>query len=223
MKKNTSIKIAYWRGVLIAPLAVLPATLAWTLGSAVAQFTYQGLIDAVFTGLFISLWGICIAYIVTATFGSLSWYLLWRFRRLSLSSLLAVSIIPSAITAITTTDIVFSLMVAYYSLAVAFSVWFVGLRHAKAITRLSNWRLFRRLFCGLTLRYHKKINSKAAVYSGVSHVLFSLKAPTHHRNQQSKEPSRLTPVSQRPKQTKHREQHSEHSRVSAEGANGRTW
>jgi len=137
MKQNSSIKIAYWRGVLIAPLAVLPATLFWTLFSAVAQFTFQSLIDAVITGLFISLWGICIAYIVTATFGSLSWYLLWRFERLSLSSLLIASIIPSAITVLITKDIVFSLMVAYYSLAVAFSVWLVGLRHVKAITKPS--------------------------------------------------------------------------------------
>ena len=124
--------------MLIAPLAVLPATLFWTLVLAVAQFTFQSLINAVITGLFISLWGICIAYIVTATFGSLSWYLLWRFRRLSLSSLLTASIIPSVITALITKDIVFSLMFAYYSLAVAFSVWFVGLRHVKTITRLSN-------------------------------------------------------------------------------------
>ncbi|GAA58507.1 hypothetical protein P20652_0362 [Pseudoalteromonas sp. BSi20652] len=36
------------------------------------------------------------------------------------------------------------------------------------ITKPSNRQLFRRFFCGLTLRYHKKINYKAAIYGGVS-------------------------------------------------------
>ena len=35
------------------------------------------------------------------------------------------------------------------------------------VTRPSNRRLFRRFFCGLTLRYHKIINYKAAIYGGV--------------------------------------------------------
>jgi len=35
------------------------------------------------------------------------------------------------------------------------------------ITRPSNGRLFRRFFCGLTLRYHKTINYKSAIYGGV--------------------------------------------------------
>lgn len=35
------------------------------------------------------------------------------------------------------------------------------------LTKPSNRRLFRRLVCGLTLRYHKPNNSKAAIYGGV--------------------------------------------------------
>jgi len=38
------------------------------------------------------------------------------------------------------------------------------------LTKPSNGRLFRRLFCGFTLRYHKKINYKAAIYGGVQAV-----------------------------------------------------
>ncbi len=37
----------------------------------------------------------------------------------------------------------------------------------KKITGLSNGRLSRRLFCGLTRRHHKTINAKFAIYSGV--------------------------------------------------------
>jgi hypothetical protein len=117
--------------VLIAPLAVLPATLIWALIAVVNQFTVQNLIDAIFNVIFISLWGICVAYVITATYGSLAWYALWRYNVLSLGSLLLAVVIPCAITAIITTDILFSLMVTYYSLAVAFSLWFVGIRNIK--------------------------------------------------------------------------------------------
>jgi hypothetical protein len=131
MTQNSAIKIAFWRGVLIAPLAVLPATLIWALIAVVNQFTVQNLIDAIFNVIFISLWGICVAYVITATYGSLVWYALWRYNVLSLGSLLLAVVIPCAITAIITTDILFSLMVTYYSLAVVFSFWFVGIRNIK--------------------------------------------------------------------------------------------
>jgi hypothetical protein len=44
-----------------------------------------------------------------------------------------------------------------------------GFYKHRALTKPSNGRLFRRFFCGLTLRYHKIINYKAAIYGGVIH------------------------------------------------------
>jgi hypothetical protein len=39
--------------------------------------------------------------------------------------------------------------------------------HNKAI----KWTDFSSFFCGLTLRYHKKINYKAAIYGGVMQAM----------------------------------------------------
>lgn len=145
MKKGCSIKIAYWRGMLLAPLSILPATVLLAVILSILQFNAKdllgnakGLLAAMGTSILISIWGTLIAYLANMTFGTLVWYVLLRLGKLSLVSLLVCSVFPSVVFILTTGNILLSIMTAYYSLVVAFSVWFFGLRGADAITRPSN-------------------------------------------------------------------------------------
>ncbi|MCV6622198.1 MAG: hypothetical protein OIF51_10665 [Cellvibrionaceae bacterium] len=145
MKKGYSIKIAYWRGMLLAPLSILPATVLLAVILSILQFdakdllgNAKGLFAAMGTSILISIWGTLIAYLANMTLGTLTWYVLLRLGKLSLVSLLVCSVFPSVVFILTTGNILLSIMTAYYSLVVAFSIWFFGLRGSDAITRPSN-------------------------------------------------------------------------------------
>jgi len=129
MIQSKDVKIAFWRGLVFGPLAVFPATIIAAIFSITFQRDSLSFGEAMQTSLMISIWGICIAYVLVASFGAVVWYALWRVHRLSLGWLLGCSLIPSALIAVSTSDKGFTFMAAYYSLAVCFTCWFVGLRN----------------------------------------------------------------------------------------------
>lgn len=133
MDQSRAVKLAFWRGVVLGPLAVFPATVLVGFVNTVFQLDSLSLSEALQASVLVSIWGICIAYLAVATFGAVVWCGLWSVRRLSLAPLLLCSTIPAFLTAVFTRDLVVSSMVGYYSLAVCFTSWFVGLRNVSKL------------------------------------------------------------------------------------------
>lgn len=133
MGQSKTVKLAFWRGVMLGPLAVFPATVLATLVNVAFQLDSLSLTEALQASVTISMWGICIAYLGVATFGTAVWYGLWLVQRLSLTPLLLCATVPAFVTAALTRDLVVSAMVGYYSLAVCFTSWFAGLRNVSKL------------------------------------------------------------------------------------------
>jgi hypothetical protein len=131
MENILNYKVAFWRGVLVGPLAVFPATLAWAVAGAFLQFSFVALIDAVGASIFISIWGVCIAYVAIASYGSLTWAVLLKANHLSLGPLLVCSVVPAVAIGIYNKDVVLTALIGYYSIAVCLASWYVGLRHVQ--------------------------------------------------------------------------------------------
>lgn len=129
MDQSKTMKFAFWRGAMLGPLAVFPATVLAAFMNSILNLDSMSFAEAMQFSLMISLWGICIAYLAVVSFGAIVWFALWKVRCLSLLPLLVCSIIPAAVLVAFTKDITISLIVAYYSLAVCFMAWFVGLRN----------------------------------------------------------------------------------------------
>src|SRR5690554_3940346 len=127
MDQSRTVKLAFWRGVILGPLAVFPATILAAFANTVLRLDSLSFVEALQASIMVSIWGICIAYLAIATFGTAVWYVLWRIQRLSLVPLLLASVLPAALIAVFTKDFAISALVAYYSLAVCFTGWFVGL------------------------------------------------------------------------------------------------
>ena len=133
MNEEKEIKVAFWRGVLVGPLAIFPATFLLALGSIASEFTLRKLFESILQSLFVGLYGACIAYIVIIIYGSIIWYCLRLLNKLALATLLSAALAPALIVALLSREIMFSLLVAYYSFMVAFTAWFFGLRHIKKL------------------------------------------------------------------------------------------
>ncbi|MCW4629976.1 MULTISPECIES: hypothetical protein [Marinomonas] len=129
MSREKEIKVAFWRGILVGPLAIFPATFLLALASIASEFSLRKLFESLFVGLY----GACIAYIVIIIYGSIIWYFLRLLNKLALATLLLAALAPALTVALLTREFVFSLLIAYYSLVVAFTAWFFGLRQVKKL------------------------------------------------------------------------------------------
>ena len=133
MSREKEIKVAFWRGILVGPLAIFPATFLLALASIASEFTLRKLFESLLQSLFVGLYGACIAYIVIIIYGSIIWYFLRLLNKLALATLLLAALAPALIVALLSREFVFSLLIAYYSLVVAFTAWFFGLRQVKKL------------------------------------------------------------------------------------------
>jgi uncharacterized BrkB/YihY/UPF0761 family membrane protein len=127
--KRKNLQVAFLQGALLGPLAVFPASLLLFVAVSIPTLSISAIYDGLFSSIFVSIWGVCIAYLVTFTFGSLLWIILLKIRILSLKGLMAGTLLPSIGVGFYTQSFGFTFTFAYYSLVVCFSCWYLGLRN----------------------------------------------------------------------------------------------
>lgn len=129
--QNKKIKLqrAFFKGAIIGPLAIVPASIILFIAVSWPVSSLSRLADGLISSLFIALWGVCLAYALTFTYGTALWLALLKIRKLNLIWLLVGSLVPSFLVAIYTQSFGFTVLFAYYSLAVSFSCWYFGLRN----------------------------------------------------------------------------------------------
>lgn len=124
-------KSAFWRGVIIGPIAVLPATFFLILMSIARDFTLIAFFEAILKSLVVGFYGVLIAYICMILYGSVVWCFLGSINKLTIASLLIAALVPAFIIVLLSKEYALSLLFAYYSLSVAIAAWFFGLRKMK--------------------------------------------------------------------------------------------
>lgn len=127
-KAKNELITAYLKGVLLGPLAVIPASTLLFIAASSPFLSFDRFTHGLTASIYISVWGTCVAYALTITYGTALWFILLKIKKLNLVWLLAGSLLPSLIVMLYGQSVGFTVLYAYYSLAVCFCCWFVGLR-----------------------------------------------------------------------------------------------
>ncbi|MGH1372065.1 MAG: hypothetical protein ACRBBW_08530 [Cellvibrionaceae bacterium] len=131
-ERKKKLQIAFLQGALLGPIAVFPASLVLFVVVSLPAFSLSAVLDGLLSSVFVGIWGTCVAYVFTFTYGTLLWFILLKIGQLNLIGLLLGSLVPTLFVGFNTQSIGLTLGFAYYSLAVSFFCWFLGLRHVQS-------------------------------------------------------------------------------------------
>lgn len=129
LNKNPNLGSA----VLLSPLAIIPAML---LAISILRFVYPDAQAALFRqyhgGLVMSLFGLVIAYGFTLLYGLPVYWLLNKFHRYNVFTIIVASLIPALLLSIINNEQwQYYLAMAYFSVCVAITFWAVSVRKQK--------------------------------------------------------------------------------------------
>jgi hypothetical protein len=142
MAEVTTYEDAFWRGIIIGPLAVLPGVLIPLIIISIARYAqpqkFMGIDEPIqllasITGVFLlfSLFALFFAYVIVVTYGAIVWLVLLKLGILSLKWMLCFSVLPWVAVGISFfghDKAGLALGGAYFSILVCALSWYVGLR-----------------------------------------------------------------------------------------------
>lgn len=131
-ERKKKLQIAFLQGALLGPISVLPASMVLFVVVSLPTLSISAVLDGLLSSVFVGVWGACVAYVFTFTYGTILWFILLKIGQLNLVGLLLGSLVPSLFVGFSTQSIGLTFGFVYYSLVVSFCCWFLGLRHIQS-------------------------------------------------------------------------------------------